>query len=231
MAAVETRARRDGSTAYRVFWRDPNDGSRRSMTFDDKGEAERAATLLNANGQHLSLAIDVAKAIRQDGPTVDDVVEEHITLLMRVGDDTRAGYRLRARDHISPHIGQLRVASLTWQQVTRWVQLLQDKGLSTKTIANVHGLLSAAMNTAVRLEYRKDNPCSAIRLPRTQRGGDEMVVLEPSELDLILDQLAAPACSLAPDSATRRSCWLWCRPHRNGRSSTCSSPPRVSVAT
>jgi hypothetical protein len=43
------------------------------------------------------------------------------------------------------------VAAFTWQQVTRWVQLVQDKGLSAKTIANVHGLLSAAMGTAVRL--------------------------------------------------------------------------------
>ncbi|GEA89050.1 tyrosine-type recombinase/integrase [Cellulomonas cellasea] len=189
MAAVETRKRRDGTKAYRVFWRDPSDGSRRSMTFDDAGQAERAAALLNANGQHLSLALDVAKAITQDGPTVDDIVEEHIGLLMRVGDDTRAGYRLRARDHISPHIGQLRVAGVTWQQVTRWVQVLREKRLSPKTIANVHGLLSAAMNTAVRLGYRRDNPCSAVRLPRAQRGGDEMIVLEPLELDLILDNL------------------------------------------
>ncbi len=32
------------------------------------------------------------------------------------------------------------------------------RGLSPKTIANLHGLLSAAMTTAVRLGYRADNP-------------------------------------------------------------------------
>lgn len=74
--------------------------------------------------------------------------------------------------------------------MTRWVCELQEKGLAPKSIANVHGLLSAAMNTAVRLGYRADDPCAAVRLPRSQRAGEEMVVPEPAELDLILDNLA-----------------------------------------
>jgi integrase len=45
------------------------------------------------------------------------------------------------------------------------------------------------MNTAVRLGHRADNPCAAVRLPRSQRAGDDMVVLEPEDLDLILDNL------------------------------------------
>lgn len=45
------------------------------------------------------------------------------------------------------------------------------------------------MNTAVRLGYRTDNPCTAVRLPRNQRAGDDMLVLEPENLDLILDNL------------------------------------------
>jgi len=189
MASIEKRPRADGSTGYRVVWRDPVSGVKQGMTFDGRDEAERTVKLLNANGQQLSLAVEVAKAIKDHGPTVGEAVEEHISLLNRVGEDTRAGYRLRARDHINPHIGGLPVHHLTWQQVTRWIQLLQHKGLAPKTITNVHGLLSAAVNTAVRLDYRKDNPCTAVRLPRAHRSGDEMVVLEPFELDLILDQL------------------------------------------
>lgn len=47
----------------------------------------------------------------------------------RVGEDTPTGYRLRARDHITPHIGALPVKALTWQQVTLWIRELQNKGL------------------------------------------------------------------------------------------------------
>ena len=190
VASIEKRVRGDGTTAYRVVWRDPMQPGRQSMTFDDRRQAEQTVKLLDANGQRLSLAVEVANAIRQGGPTVSEVVAEHIDLLNRVGEDTRSGYRLRTRDHIDPHLGALPVKALTWQIVTRWVRELQEKGLAPKSIANVHGLLSAAMNTAVRLGYRADNPCVAVRLPRSQRAGEDMVVLEPHELDLILDNIA-----------------------------------------
>ncbi|NMM22395.1 MAG: site-specific integrase [Phycicoccus sp.] len=189
MASIERRVRGDGTVAFRVVWRDPTQPGRQSLTFDDRRQAEQTIKLLDANSQRLTLAVEVANAIRQGGPTVEDAVREHIELLNRVGEDTRTGYRLRARDHITPYLGALPVKALTWQQVTLWIRELQNKGLSHKTIANVHGLLSAAMNTAVRLGYRADNPCAAVRLPRNQRAGDEMVVLEPEELDLILDNL------------------------------------------
>lgn len=189
MASIEKRVRGDGTVAYRVTWRDPTQPGRQSMTFDDRRQAERTIKLLDGSGQRLTLAIEVANAIRQGGPTVEDAVREHIELLNRVGEDTRSGYRYRARDHINPHLGALPVKALTWHQVTLWIRDLQTKGLSNKSIANIHGLLSAAMNTAVRLGYRTDNPCAAVRLPRSQRAGDDMVVLEPEDLDLILDNL------------------------------------------
>jgi len=190
VASIEKRARGDDSVAFRVVWRDPTQPGRQSMTFDDRRQAEQTIKLLDANGQRLTLAVEVANAIRRGGPTVEDVVREHVDLLNRVGEDTRTGYRLLARDHITPHLGALPVRALTWQQVTLWIRELQKKGLSNKSIANVHGLLSAAMNTAVRLGYRAENPCAAVRLPRNQRAGDDMVVLEPEELDLILDNTA-----------------------------------------
>jgi integrase len=189
VASIERRVRGDGTVAFRVVWRDPTQPGRQSLTFDDRRQAEQTIKLLDANGQRLTLAVEVANAIRQGGPTVEDAVREHIELLNRVGEDTRTGYRFRARDHITPYLGALPVKALTWQQVTLWIRELQTKGLSHKSIANVHGLLSAAMNTAVRLGYRADNPCAAVRLPRNQRAGDDMVVLEPDDLDLILDNL------------------------------------------
>lgn len=189
VASIEKRVRGDGTVAFRVVWRDPTQPGRQSMTFDDRRQAEQTVKLLDGSGQRLTLAIEVAHAIRQGGPTVEETVREHIDLLNRVGEDTRSGYRFRARDHITPYLGPLPVKALTWHQVTLWIRELQTKGLSHKTIANVHGLLSAAMNTAVRLGYRADNPCAAVRLPRNQRAGDDMVVLEPEDLDLILDNL------------------------------------------
>lgn len=150
-ASIERRVRGDGTVAFRVVWRDPTQPGRKSLTLDDRRQAAQTIKLLDANGQRLTLAVEVANAIRQGGPTVEDAVREHIELLNRVGEDPRSGYRFRARDHITPYLGALPVKALTWQQVSL-----------------------SAMNTAVRLGYRADNPCAAVRLPRNQRAGDDM---------------------------------------------------------
>lgn len=150
----------DGTVAYRVVWRDPTQPGRQSLTFDDRRQAEQTVKLLDANGQRLTLAVEVANAIRQGGPTVDDVVQEHIELLNRVGEDTRTGYRLRARDHITPHIGALPVKALTWQQATLWVRELQTKGLSHKPIADIRHWCASS---------RRSRPCCADGSPEPGR--------------------------------------------------------------
>ncbi len=66
-----------------------------------------------------------------------------------------------------------------------------DKGLSPKTIANVHGLLSAAMSTAMKLGYRTDNPCVGVELPKSVSTRDEMTVLTRDEFALLLAKIPA----------------------------------------
>ena len=87
VASIERRVRGDGTVAFRVVWRDPTQPGRQSLTFDDRRQAEQTIKLLDANGQRLTLAVEVANAIRQGGPTVEDAVREHIELLNRVGED------------------------------------------------------------------------------------------------------------------------------------------------
>ena len=42
---------------------------------------------------------------------------------------------------------------------------MMAKGLAPKTVHNVHGLISAAMNTAEMLGYIPRNPCRGVQLP------------------------------------------------------------------
>src|SRR5664279_3132590 len=72
VASIEKRARGDGTVAFRVVWRDPTQPGRQSMTFDDRRQAEQTIKLLDANGQRLTLAVEMANAIRRGGPTVED---------------------------------------------------------------------------------------------------------------------------------------------------------------
>lgn len=95
VASIAKRVRGDGRSAYRVVWRDPVQPGRQSMTFDDRRQAEQTVKLLDANGQRLSLAVEVANAIRQGGPTVSEVVAEHIDLLHRVGKGMTGSVQIR----------------------------------------------------------------------------------------------------------------------------------------
>jgi len=176
---------------FGVLWRNPETGRQTSLTYDDERDAIVAQQLIEAAGGHAVEAARIADAIRKPGPTVTAVVSEHIDLLTSVGADTRSHYRQQLVAHISPAIGPYPVSTMTYRHMAGWVRTMSEKGLAPKTIANVHGLLSAAMTTAVRLGYRADNPCVGVELPKSQSTRDEMTVLTRGEFALLLSHVAA----------------------------------------
>lgn len=50
----------------------------------------------------------------------------------------------------------------------------EGKGLSAKTIANHHGLLSASFETGIRAGWHKDNPCKGVKLPKDTATEEKM---------------------------------------------------------
>ncbi|NTW41060.1 MAG: site-specific integrase [Cellulomonadaceae bacterium] len=191
MPNIRERRRADGTRSFAVIWRDPDTGRQTSLTYDDEREARVAMELNVAAGGHAAEAARIADAMRVPGPTVEAAVAEHIDLLTGVGPDTRSHYRGQLRTHIVPVLGPYPVAAITYRHVAGWVRAMGDKGLSPKTIANVHGLLSAAMTTAVRLGYRGENPCVGVELPKSVATRDEMTVLTRDEFALLLEKVPA----------------------------------------
>ncbi|WP_426594906.1 tyrosine-type recombinase/integrase [Cellulomonas sp. McL0617] len=190
MASIRERRRSDGTRAFAVLWRDPSTGRQTSLTYDDLRDATVARQLIEAAGGHALEAARIAEGIRKTGPTVDDVISEHIDLLTSVGPDTRKHYRTQLSAHISPTLGPYPVAAMTYRHIAGWVNAMSAKGLAPKTIANVHGLFSAAMTTAVRLGYRDDNPCVGVELPKSQATHDDMTVLTRDEFSLLLSKVS-----------------------------------------
>ena len=190
MARSRERRRVDGTRAYAVLWRDPDTGRQTSLTYDDKRDATVACELIEAAGGHALEADRIAEGIRKTGPSVDDVISEHIDLLTSVGPDTRKHYRRQLEAHISPSLGPYPVAAMTYRHIAGWVREMDDKGLALKTIANVHGLFSAAMTTAVRLGDREGNPCAGVELPKSRATHDEMTVLTRDEFALLLSKVS-----------------------------------------
>ncbi|WP_235423600.1 hypothetical protein [Pseudarthrobacter chlorophenolicus] len=65
--------------------------------------------------------------------------------------------------HIRNVIGHVPVDKLDYRLMAHWVKAMASKGLAPKTIHNIHGLISAAMNTAEMLSYITRNPCRGVQ--------------------------------------------------------------------
>ncbi len=66
---------------------------------------------------------------------------------------------------------------------------MQGKGLSAKTIKNVHRLLSAALKRATVLGYFEDNPCRGVPLPKSTATDDDKRLLSHAEARLTIDAI------------------------------------------
>lgn len=181
MSSIE---KRDGS--FRVKFR--QDGRQRSLTFATEKGAIAWRKQLDALGP--AAAIALLNAPQKTSMRLSDLLHSHIETLTGVTTGTRHSYK----GYIEHHMGDiidLPLSSIDRTVVAGWVNSLAAKGLSGKSIANVHGFLSAALNVAVEDELIAKNPCRGMRLPRTDENADEMVFLTPEEFARLYDLIPA----------------------------------------
>ena len=183
MANIRARKRAGGSEYFTVSWRD--DGKQRGISFDTNAEAQLFKRSLEVNNNSAEIAESVLLAHQNGAHTVDEVVDEHIDLLVKPTSQTIRNYRNMLEMHITPHLGGIAVGELSLRHLTAWIRAMQEKKLSPKTIRNIHGLISASMETAIRLGYRADNPCRGITLPDTAHAEDKEQFLTWDEWQLI----------------------------------------------
>jgi integrase len=181
VASIRIRGRSDGTTAYNVVY--VMDGRQTSVTFDSQAAADEflgSIKLLGADRAMKAFGIaPTVRAIKQkpSGVTVADWVATYITSRSGVAKSTIYDYEAILRNDIRPHtIGGIPLELLARGDVVAWVNAMTTSG---KTIANKHGLLSAALNAAVRAELIPSNPAVGIRLPRSEK--PEMVFLTKEE--------------------------------------------------
>jgi integrase len=176
LSSIRQRSTPSGAESWQVLYR--HDGKQASRTFDSRANAEQWRTLLDALGPTRALDL-LATPLPEGTTTVARHVADHIDRLTGVTDGTRRTYRsYLARD--MGDIGAIPLSLLSRKAVAEWVNRLDlVQGLSSKSIANRHGLLSGAMNTAVLDGTIPANPCKGTRLPRGHER--EMVFLTRDE--------------------------------------------------
>ena len=101
---------------------------------------------------------------------------------------TTKHYKAQVETHIKPSLGAIKLCKLTPPQIQKFYNELGKTGheikrkdpktgkttinrvpLATKSIRNIHGILTKALNTAVQVGYINSNPCDRVTLPRVEK--------------------------------------------------------------
>ncbi len=185
MAYIRERTRGDGVTVWQVRWREGGrDGVQTSVTCATKATAKRIKGLVDAHGH---LPIDAPQQLRD--VTFEQLLDQHLTELTGVTMRTRADYRRLAALRFGLLAG-MPVTAINRTMVAKVVNAWQAQGLSGKSIANAHGLLSGILKTGVQAKLITANPCAGIRLPRhddhTRR---DLTILTPEQYDHLLSHV------------------------------------------
>ena len=188
MAWIEKRKRKDGGTTYYVIWREPGATEKSKLTIrDDEESAKMNVRLLEANNNSYEAARRVMEHASIGGVTVREYMEKHIGLLTRAGEDQLKRYDRALRNHFSGDLGKTPIAAAGQEDVIRWIRYMQGKGLSPKTIANHHGLLSAAMKRAHDTGLISVNPCAGVQLPADESTAEKMRFMTAPESQRVVD--------------------------------------------
>lgn len=187
MASIRSRDRADGTTAHAVLY--THDNQQTSATFDTLADATEFRDTVNTIGaEKAMLAWDIAPTVRaarrSKAPTVAEWLRRYIDTRTGITKACRHDYTSYLRLDIADQpLGRIPLDLLTAEDIAAWVQYLDtDRKLAGKTIANRHGFLSAALNTAVESTLIAVNPAAGTRLPRSE--GAEMTFLDHDEFAL-----------------------------------------------
>ncbi len=189
------RKRKDGRWEGRyTAGRDPETGRAIYKNVLGKTQAEAKAKLKQAIEK--AKGLDAAKVGRYTVGQWMEVWFEHYAKV-KVRPSSHQTYRGYIDNHIKPNIGKIPLEKLTSLELQKFYKKLlekgrvdrleskhQSKGLSAKTVRNIHQIISSAMKLAQEQKLISTNPADGCALPRLEHR--EMQTLPVEQLQSFL---------------------------------------------
>lgn len=146
-----------------VSGRNPETGKLIRHSIYGKTQREVAAKLREATA-----SIDRGTYQEPNKLTVAEYAKEYFsTCAVNLSHNTQVSYKRILDKHILPALGKVKLTDLNHRQVQRFVTSLSaQKGLSAKTVRNIHGVLHNMLESAVRDELLLRNVSERCSLPR-----------------------------------------------------------------
>jgi integrase len=145
-------------------------GTRRSVYGSTRKEAADKLAKAIVNGEEPRTTSTVPNiSVRKFFTQYDDAVRD--TMKRR----SLETYRDIARLHLLPAFGNKKLKDLTREHVQRMYSQKRDAGLSAARVRRIHGVLSSALNHALRWQLIDHNVCKEVSPPRVTGTGDTSI--------------------------------------------------------
>src|SRR5829696_8236940 len=163
--SVQRVARRGGSRAYRVRWRE--DGRMCSRTFDRRPDAEAWDREVKRRQQLGPLAVQqlTDRSVTLGEWIVERWTPEHGVTLEK---STRTRYANVYALHIAPTLDDVPLNGLTVGVLRRWQARLVAEGMNPGTVHKCRTFLSSVLRHAAEAEAIPANPMALVRAPRAE---------------------------------------------------------------
>lgn len=183
-SGMQPRQRKDGLWEVRYcVGTDPGTGKPIRKSLYGKTSAEVAEKLRAATA-----SVDAGTYLEPQRMLLGDWLEIWLNEYCgAVKPGTLKAYADNVNNHIKPALGAVRLCELQPHEVQRFVNSLQHKDLSPKSIKNIHGVLCKALSEAVRIKYLASNPASGCILPKVIR--EEIHPFEAEEISAFMDTI------------------------------------------
>jgi integrase len=160
------------------------DSTEASRAFAKRGDAEKHATLQEADAQRGIRSADPKRgaiAVREYGES------KFLPAMLHLRPNSADTYASHLRNHIYPVLGNRRLGTITRSDVQAFVTVVSGK-VAASTTETIYAVLRAMMQHAVDDDPQviPSNPCTRIKLPKVRKR-----VVEPLPADAVLALLAA----------------------------------------
>ena len=191
------RKRKDGRWEGRyTAGRDPETGKAIYKNVLGKSQAEVKEKLKQA--LETAKKLDFTKAGQYNvGQWLELWLEDYAKLKVRPS--TYQTYQGFIKHHVTPNIGSIPLLKLTTMDLQKMYKKLLEsgrvdrteakdkpKGLSTKTVRNIHQMVSSALRFAMEQKLIPENPATRCALPKVER--KEMKTLPVEQLNAFFDE-------------------------------------------
>lgn len=205
---------RSGAVVYRVQYRLSPATNPTSDRFDTYKEALDFCRLIERVGGAAAREIREATSAHDEVLTMRAAFEEFcLSVASHAEPQTVASYRRSWERHIGAAFDAWPIQHVTRKQIEEWVRSLrstetvssvraredqpfrEEKYLSGKSIANLHGILSSVFKLQVERGVIDLNPARGVRLPSKQRTR-EPIFLTPSQRNALINAAHDPEWKL-----------------------------------